>query len=164
MEVATFAGGCFWRMQTVFSRVPGVISTIVGFAGGYVANPTYQQVRSGQTGHAETVQVTYNPQLVTFPQLLQIFFSSHDSTQMNRQGADVGPQYRSAIFYHSPSQWDIATKYINQLRMSRPYPVVTEVVPFQAFYPAEQYHQFYEARQQQQNMVAAAAKSYYFWY
>jgi peptide-methionine (S)-S-oxide reductase len=149
MEVATFAGGCFWRMQTVFSRVPGVISTIVGFSGGYVPNPTYQLVRTGTTGHAESVQVVFNPQIVSYRTLLDVFFSSHDSSQLNRQGADIGSQYRSVIFYHNMNQWQIATSYIQQLKMTRMFPVVTQVVPFSAFYPAEDYHQFYEARQQQ---------------
>jgi peptide-methionine (S)-S-oxide reductase len=153
MENATFAGGCFWRMQSIFSKVPGVISTVVGYAGGYTANPTYHQVLTGTTGHAESVQITFNPQIVSYGQLLQIFFASHDSSTPNRQGADVGTNYRSAIFVHSMKQWQEATSYIQQIQMSRMYPVVTQVVPFQGFYPAEAYHQFYEARQQQPMMM-----------
>jgi len=149
MEVATLAGGCFWRMQTVFSRVPGVISTVVGYSGGYVPYPTYQQVRTGTTGHAESIQIAFNPQIVTFGQLLEIFFSIHDSSTVNRQGADIGAQYRSAIFYHNANQWQTAINYIQQLKMARMAPVVTQVVPFQAFYPAEEYHQFFEARKPQ---------------
>jgi len=149
MEIATFAGGCFWRMQSVFSQVPGVISTVVGFSGGYVPYPTYQQVRTGTTGHAESVQITFNPQIVSYGRLLQIFFSVHDSSQVNQQGEDFGTQYRSAIFCHNPNQWQQATRYIQQMKMAGMFPVVTQVVPFQAFYPAEPYHQFYEARQQQ---------------
>ena len=151
MDVATFAGGCFWHMQTVFSRVPGVLGTVVGYAGGHVPNPNYAQVRSGATGHAESVQVTYNPQIVSFPQLLQVFFSSHDPSQVDRQGADVGKQYRSAIFYHNMTQGQIASNYIQQMRMVG-MPAVTQVVPYQGFYPAEAYHQFFEARQQLQSM------------
>ena len=146
MQVATFAGGCFWRMQSIFSRVPGVVGTVVGYAGGHVANPTYHQVRSGMTGHAETVQVTYDPNYVSYGTLLQTFFSSHDSSQVNRQGNDVGTNYRSLIFYHDGSQAQQATDYINYLR-STGIPVVTQVIPYQAFYPAEAYHQFFEARQ-----------------
>jgi peptide-methionine (S)-S-oxide reductase len=150
MEVATLAGGCFWRMQSIFSRIPGVISTVVGFSGGFVPNPTYQQVRSGLTGHAESIQILFNPQIVSFAQLLQTFFSIHDSTQVNRQGNDIGAQYRSAIFYHSPQQYQVATQYIEQIKMARMIPVVTQVVPYQAFYPAETAHQFFEAKRQQQ--------------
>jgi peptide-methionine (S)-S-oxide reductase len=153
MEVATFAGGCFWRMQSVFSKVPGVISTMVGYAGGYLSNPTYHQVLTGATGHAESIQITYNPQMITFGTLLQIFFASHDSTQLNRQGADVGTNYRSAIFYHNANQYHAATSYIQQMKMYSMIPIVTQVVPYQAFYPAEAYHQFYEARRQQSMMV-----------
>jgi len=146
MEIATFAGGCFWRMQTVFSRVPGVISTVVGYSGGYVPNPTYQQVRTGTTGHAESIQIVFNPQIVSYGQLLEIFFSIHDSSQVNRQGADIGSQYRSVIFCHNVNQWQTAINYIQQLKMTRMFPVVTQVVPFNAFYPAEEYHQFFEMR------------------
>ena len=146
MEVATFAGGCFWHMQTVFANVPGVTWTVVGYSGGYVPYPTYQQVRTGTTGHAESIQIHFNPHIVSYAKLLEIFFSSHDSSQLNRQGADIGPQYRSVIFYHNIYQWQTAVAYIQQLKMFRMVPVVTQVVPFQAFYPAEPYHQFYEAR------------------
>lgn len=148
MEVATFAGGCFWRMQTVFSRLPGVTSTVVGYSGGFVPNPSYSQVGTGRTGHAESVQVTFNPNIVSYGQLLQVFFSNHDASQFNRQGPDVGPQYRSVIFFHNILQWRIATTFIQQLRTIQRFSVVTEVVPFQVFYPAEAYHQFYEARKQ----------------
>ena len=152
MELATFAGGCFWRMQTVFSRVPGVISTVVGYSGGFVPNPTYAQVRTGNTGHAESIQIAFDPRVISYGQLLQIFFSNHDASQLNRQGADVGIQYRSAIFAHNTNQWQIANAYIQQLRTVHRYPVVTEVVPFKVFYPAEAYHQFYEARQENRAM------------
>ena len=152
MEVATFAGGCFWRMQTVFSKVPGVVSTTVGYSGGQVMNPTYQQVRTGTTGHAESIQISFNPSMVSYGQLLQIFFSSHDSTQVNRQGADVGPQYRSMIFAHNNNQWQMANAYIQQMRTTQRLPVATQVEAYRAFYPAEAYHQFYEARQQQPAM------------
>ncbi|CAF1007484.1 unnamed protein product [Rotaria sp. Silwood1] len=148
MEIATFAGGCFWHMQTVFSKVPGVISTVVGYSGGHISNPTYQQVRTGTTGHAESVQIAFNPHIVTYAKLLEIFFSNHDSSQVNQQGPDIGSQYRSVIFYHNTYQWQTAVNYIQQLKMFRMLPVVTQVVPFQVFYPAEAYHQFYEARNQ----------------
>ncbi len=153
MEVATLAGGCFWRMQSIFSRVPGVIGTVVGYSGGYVPYPTYEQVRSGQTGHAESIQISFNPQIIPYEQLLQIFFSIHDSTQLNRQGADIGSQYRSIIFYHNFQQYQIATRLIQQLRLTRMLPIVTQIVPYQAFYPAETYHQFFEARKQQQQIT-----------
>jgi peptide-methionine (S)-S-oxide reductase len=148
MEIATFAGGCFWRLQSIFSRIPGVISTVVGFSGGYVPYPSYQQVRTGTTGHAESIQIAFNPQIVSYATLLEVFFASHDSSQVNRQGQDIGPQYRSVVFYHNINQGQTAMAYIQQLRALRMFPVVTQVVPFTAFYPAEQYHQFYEARQQ----------------
>lgn len=153
MEIATFAGGCFWRMQTVFSKVPGVVSTTVGYSGGYTPNPTYAQVGTGTTGHAESIQVNYNPRVVSYGQLLQVFFSAHDASQVNRQGADVGPQYRSMIFAHNNNQWQTAAAYIQQLRTVQRFPVVTQVVPYQAFYPAEAYHQFYEARNQRPAML-----------
>jgi peptide-methionine (S)-S-oxide reductase len=153
MEIATFAGGCFWRMQTVFSRVPGVISTMVGFSGGYVPNPSYQLVRTGTTGHAESIQIAYDPRIVSYGRLLEIFFAIHDSSQLNRQGMDFGPQYRSVIFYHDVNQWQLATSYIRQLKMTRMVPVVTQVVPYEAFYPAEEYHQYYEVKRQQMTMT-----------
>lgn len=153
MEIATFAGGCFWRMQTVFSRVPGVISTVVGFSGGYVPYPSYQLVRTGTTGHAESIQVAYDPRIVSFAKLLEVFFSSHDPTQVNRQGADIGAQYRSAIFYHDANQAQIAQAYIRQLSMATMYPIATQLVPFSGFYPAESYHQFFEARNPQMMMT-----------
>jgi len=149
MEIATLAGGCFWRMQSVFSKIPGVISTVVGYSGGYTPNPTYQQVRTGTTGHAESIQIAFNPQIVTYRQLLEVFFLIHDASQFNRQGADIGSQYRSVIFCHNANQWQTAMAYIQQLKMTRMFPVVTQVVPFSAFYPAETYHQFFEARNQQ---------------
>ena len=150
METATFAGGCFWRLQTIFSRVPGVVSTVVGYAGGSTVNPTYAQVGTGTTGHAESSQIGFNPRIVSYEQLLQIFFSSHDSTQWNRQGPDVGTQYRSVIFVHNDQQWRMANAFVQQLRSFQRIPVVTQIVPFQSFYSAEAYHQFYEIRQQQQ--------------
>lgn len=153
MEVATFAGGCFWHMQTVFSKIPGVLSTLVGYSGGYTSNPTYQQVLTGRTGHAESVQIVFNPQIISYGKLLEIFFSNHDSSQVNRQGVDIGTQYRSVIFYHNINQWQIATTYIRQMTMARMLPIVTQVVPFHAFYPAENYHQFYEARKQKRMMI-----------
>lgn len=148
MDIATFAGGCFWHMQTVFSKIPGVISTVVGYSGGHVPNPTYEQVRTGTTGHVESIQIVFNPQIVTYAKLLEIFFSIHDPSQMNRQGADIGPQYQSVIFYHNTNQWQTAVSYIQQLKTYRMIHIVTQVIPFQSFYAAEAYHQFYEMRKQ----------------
>lgn len=146
MEIATFAGGCFWRLQTIFSQVPGVVSTVVGYSGGSLINPTYSQVRTGTTGHAESIQITFDSRRISFEQLLKIFFSSHDSTQLNRQGPDIGTQYRSMIFVHNDRQWHSANAFVQQLRTFQRIPVVTQIVPFEHFYPAESYHQFYEFR------------------
>lgn len=145
-RTAVFAGGCFWGVQAVFERVKGVMSATSGYAGGSVSHPDYEQVSSGDTGHAESVQVTYDPSQITYGQLLRIFFSvAHDPTQLNRQGPDVGTQYRSAIFYSGDEQKRIAEAYIAQLDKVKafPHPIVTQVAPLKAFYPAESYHQGY---------------------
>lgn len=144
-EVATLAGGCFWCVEAVFNDLQGVESAISGYAGGNVPNPSYEQVCTGTTGHAEAVQVTFDPAVVTFRQLLEVFFSIHDPTTLNRQGNDVGTQYRSAIFYHSPEQKATAEDVIREFTAARMWgnPIVTEVTPFTAFYPAEDYHQRY---------------------
>jgi peptide-methionine (S)-S-oxide reductase len=144
-EVATLAGGCFWCLEAVFDDVKGVERVDSGYSGGTVPNPTYQQVCAGATGHAEVVNITFAPQEISFRQLLEIFFAIHDPTTLNRQGADVGTQYRSAIFYHSPEQKATAEQMIRELTAERvlPSPIVTEVTPFSAFYPAEDYHQEY---------------------
>jgi peptide-methionine (S)-S-oxide reductase len=147
-EVATLAGGCFWCLEAVYDDVRGAEAVESGYAGGDVPNPTYRQVCSGTTGHAEVVQVTFDPGVVSFREILEIFFAIHDPTTLNRQGADVGTQYRSAIFYHSPEQKEIAEKLISELNAEGIWdaPIVTEVVPLDKFYVAEDYHQEYFAQ------------------
>jgi peptide-methionine (S)-S-oxide reductase len=143
---AVFAGGCFWGTQAVFERVKGVVDTTVGYSGGSASTATYAQVTTETTGHAESVQVVYDPSKITYGQLLRIFFSvAHDPTQLNRQGPDVGPSYRSAIFYENDDQKRIAQAYIAQLDAAHVFgrPIVTEVSPLKAFYRAEDYHQDY---------------------
>jgi peptide-methionine (S)-S-oxide reductase len=143
LETAVFAGGCFWGVEGVFEHVRGVRDARSGYAGGRGANPSYEDVSSGETGHAESVEVTFDPKVVSYGQLLSVFFSvAHDPTQLNRQGPDVGTQYRSAIFFESPAQQAAAQAYIRQLQAQLgPVPVVTQVVPLAKFYPAEHYHQ-----------------------
>jgi peptide-methionine (S)-S-oxide reductase len=144
--VAIFAGGCFWGVQGVFQHTAGVINAVSGYAGGTLASPTYKQVTTGTTGHAEAVEITYDPNVVTYGKLLQIFFSvAHDPTQLNRQGPDVGTQYRSAIYTTSDEQKEIAAAYIAQLDTAGVYPrpIVTELAPLATFYAAEDYHQDY---------------------
>ncbi len=147
-EQATLAGGCFWCLEAVFLELNGVRRVVSGYAGGQVPNPTYEQVCSGRTGHAEVVQVTFDPQLLSFRDVLQVFFGIHDPTTMNRQGADIGTQYRSAIFFHSPEQEAVARQVIQEIDAAGIYddPVVTEIVPAREFYPAEAYHQDYFRR------------------
>jgi peptide-methionine (S)-S-oxide reductase len=145
-ETAVFAGGCFWGVQAVFQRLRGVTSTTAGYSGGEAATATYQQVVTETTGHAESVQVVYDPSKITYGQLLRVFFSiAHDPTELNRQGPDVGTSYRSAIFYANEDQKRVARNYIEQLDAAKifPKPIVTEVTPLQRFYPAEKYHQDY---------------------
>jgi peptide-methionine (S)-S-oxide reductase len=145
-QTAVFAGGCFWGTQAVFQRVKGVIATTTGYAGGAASTATYDQVVSETTGHAESVEVVYDPSRITYGQLLRIFFSvAHDPTQLNRQGPDVGTSYRSAIFYTNDEQKRVATAYIVQLDAAKifPKPIVTEVTPLKGFYRAEDYHQDY---------------------
>jgi peptide-methionine (S)-S-oxide reductase len=144
--VAVFAGGCFWGVQGVFQHTEGVLNAVSGYAGGGLANPTYGQVTSGLTGHAESVEITYDPSVITYGKLLQIFFSvAHDPTQLNRQGPDVGTQYRSAIYTVTDEQKDVAAAYVAQLDAAGvyPMPIVTELAPLASFYPAEDYHQDY---------------------
>jgi peptide-methionine (S)-S-oxide reductase len=145
MATATFGAGCFWGVEAAFRQVPGVLSTAVGYAGGSLAKPTYEQVCSGRTGHAEVVQVEYDPDKVSYQQLLDVFWSNHDPTQLNRQGPDIGTQYRSVIFVHDAEQRQIAgaskAELDNSARFRRP--IVTEILPFSAFYRAEEYHQQY---------------------
>src|SRR5438874_6491778 len=145
LETATLGGGCFWCLEAVYNELRGVERVISGYAGGHVPNPTYEQVCSGRTGHAEVVQVTFDPEIISYREILEVFFTIHDPTTPNRQGADVGTQYRSAIFYHSPEQKAIAEQVIAEINAAHIWdaPIVTEVVPFQAFYQAEDYHQEY---------------------
>jgi peptide-methionine (S)-S-oxide reductase len=147
-QTATVAGGCFWGIQAVFQHVKGVLSATSGYAGGTVKNPDYETVSSGRTGHAESVEIVYDPSQVTYGELLRVFFSvAHDPTELNRQGPDAGTQYRSIIFYGSDEQKRIAEAYISQLDQAKVYrhKIVTQVVPLQAFYPAEAYHQNFAA-------------------
>jgi len=147
-EVATLAGGCFWCLEAVFDELKGVEDVVSGYAGGTVRNPTYQQVCGGNTGHAEVVQITFDPQVVSFKELLEVFFTIHDPTTLNRQGNDIGTQYRSAVFYHSPEQKATAQQVIAELNAAHIWgkPIVTEVTPLDVFYPAEDYHQEYFRR------------------
>jgi peptide-methionine (S)-S-oxide reductase len=144
-ETATLAGGCFWCLEAVFQQVDGVEKVVSGYSGGTHPNPTYEQVCSGRTGHAEVVRVTFDPAKILYREVLEIFFSIHDPTTLNRQGADVGTQYRSAIFYHDKEQKSIAEKIIRDLDGERLWkdPIVTQIVPIAEFYPAEAYHQNY---------------------
>jgi peptide-methionine (S)-S-oxide reductase len=145
LETATLGGGCFWCLEAVFERLRGVERVVSGYAGGKTPHPTYHQVCSGATGHAEVVQVVFDPQVVSFREILDVFFALHDPTTLNRQGADVGTQYRSAIFCHTPQQEEAARRRIAELNEEGVWgkPIVTEVAPFTAFFPAEDYHQGY---------------------
>lgn len=144
-DTATFGTGCFWCTEAVFQELEGVLKVTSGYSGGHVANPTYEQVCEKNTGHAEVVQVVYDPAKISFDELLEVFWQTHDPTTLNRQGNDVGPQYRSVIFYHSPEQKQKAEKYKVELDKSGAFanPIVTAVEPFKNFYPAENYHQNY---------------------
>ena len=147
-EIATLAGGCFWCLEAVFDELQGVEKVESGYAGGRVKNPTYREVCTGTTGHAEVVQITFDPQVITFKDLLKVFFTIHDPTTLNRQGVDVGTQYRSAIYYHSPEQKAIAEEVIAEMTAAKLWddPIVTEVTPLAEFYPAEEYHRDYYQR------------------
>lgn len=144
-EIAILGGGCFWCLDAVFRQLRGVESAVSGYAGGTSPNPTYRDVCSGTTGHAEVVQITFDPAVISFRDLLGVFFTIHDPTTPNRQGADVGPQYRSVILYRSPEQRETAEQVIDELNRNNVWeaPIVTQVVPFTTFYPAEEYHQDY---------------------
>ncbi len=148
MATSTFAAGCFWGVEAVFKALEGVLSTEVGYTGGQAENPSYELVCSGQTGHAEAVRIEFDPETVSFEDLLETFWNSHDPTTLNRQGADVGSQYRSAIFYHDEPQKEAAEKSIAGLDAADSYdnPVVTEIQPATEFWPAEEYHQDYFAK------------------
>ncbi len=156
-ETATLAGGCFWCLEAVYDQLKGVQDVVSGYAGGRRPNPTYEQVCSGATGHAEVVQVRFDPSVVSFRELLEIFFTIHDPTTLNRQGGDVGTQYRSAIFYHSPEQKAIAEEVISDFSEQKLWnsPVVTEITALPEFYPAEGYHQEYFERNPNQGYCQA---------
>jgi peptide-methionine (S)-S-oxide reductase len=144
IEKATFAAGCFWGVEAAFREVEGVISTRVGYTGGSVSNPSYKEVCTGRTGHAEAVEITYDPQIVSYEQMLDIFWNIHDPTTPNRQGPDIGTQYRSAIFYHDEKQKESALDSLHRLQESGKFKtIVTEIEPASEFYPAEDYHQQY---------------------
>ena len=144
-DTATFATGCFWCTEAIFQELKGVLKATSGYSGGTVANPSYEEVCTGNTGHAECLQIIYDPKVISFDELLEVFWESHDPTSLNRQGNDVGTQYRSAIFYHNPEQKQKAEHYKSELDKSGAYnkPIVTEITPFKTFYPAENYHQNY---------------------
>jgi peptide-methionine (S)-S-oxide reductase len=152
LEVATLAGGCFWCLEAVYDDLKGVVDVVSGYTGGHVRNPSYREVCTGTTGHAEAVQITFDPAQITYRELLEVFFSIHDPTTLNRQGADVGTQYRSAIFYHTAEQKKTAEAVMTALQVDNPWgrPIVTELAPMEAFYPAEEYHQEYFARNPEQ--------------
>ena len=147
-EIATLAGGCFWCLEAVYEQMMGVESVVSGYTGGHIVNPSYEQVCTGRTGHAEAVQVTFDPQVASYRDILGVFFSIHDPTTLNRQGHDVGPQYRSAIFYHDDEQKAAAEQTIAELEASKTWssPIVTEVTALPEFYVAEGYHQEYYRR------------------
>ena len=152
LEVATLAAGCFWCTEAVYREIDGVENVISGYTGGTTINPTYQRVCASETGHAEAVQVIFNPSKISYREILEIFFSVHDPTTLNRQGADVGTQYRSAIFYHSEEQKVVVEELIGELDKARLWkkPVVTQIVPLDKFYAAEDYHQEYFSRNPEQ--------------
>jgi len=147
-EVTTLGGGCFWCLEAVFDEVQGVTDVVSGYAGGAAPNPTYEQVCSGRTGHAEVVQVRFDPKRIAYRELLELFFSIHDPTTLNRQGADAGTQYRSVIFYHDDEQKRVAEQLLRELESAKTFhkPIVTQIAPFHGFYPAEEYHQEYFKR------------------
>ena len=161
MEIATFGGGCFWCTEAVFQRVAGVKRVTPGYCGGTVENPSYEQVCSGSTGHAEVIQIEFESNEVTFEELLGIFFQTHDPTTLNRQGADVGTQYRSVVFYHSDSQKVQAETMIESFNRDQafPQPVVTEVAPVAVFYPAEKYHWDYYNQNPQNGYCQVVVRS-----
>jgi peptide-methionine (S)-S-oxide reductase len=145
IKIATFGAGCFWCTEAVFQRLNGVEKVVSGYSGGKVPNPTYREVCSGTTGHAEVTQIYYNPGVISFAELLEVFWKTHDPTTLNRQGNDNGTQYRSVVFYHDEEQKQLAEKYKDQLNKSGAFdnPVITEISPFTEFFPAEDYHQDY---------------------
>lgn len=157
-ELATIGGGCFWCTEAVLERVPGVRKAVSGYAGGTVANPTYEEVCTGRTGHAEVIQVEFDPTVVNYEKILEVFFESHDPTTLNRQGADEGTQYRSVIFYHDEAQRVAAGRAKLAAQAHWPDPIVTEIAPLTKFYPAEKYHQDYFKNNPDQRYCAFVIK------
>ena len=145
LEIATLGGGCFWCTEAVFLEIEGVVKVVPGYSGGSVKNPSYQQVSSGITGHAEVIQVTFKPDVISYREILEIFFTMHDPTSLNRQGADVGTQYRSVIFYHNEEQRRVAMDFIREMNETNVFniPIVTQLEPLEKFYEAEDYHKDY---------------------
>ena len=152
LQKATFGGGCFWCTEAVFKELSGVHSVVSGYSGGHVSEPTYRQVTTGTTGHAEAIQIAYDPEEVSYEELLEVFWKTHDPTTLNRQGNDIGTQYRSVVFYHDEEQQKIAERYKKKLDESGAFdrPIVTEISPMKKFYPAEDYHQDYYAQNREQ--------------
>jgi len=155
-SIATFGSGCFWCTEAIFERVKGVVKVVSGYSGGSVPNPTYDAVCTGLTGHAECTQIYFDPNVISYAELLEIFFKTHDPTSLNRQGADVGTQYRSVIFYHDENQKELAEKVKQELSEAKIWdkPIVTEITQFKKFYPAEDYHQNYYAKNPNQGYCA----------
>ena len=160
LQQATFGGGCFWCTEAVFEQLEGVYSVVSGYSGGRVPNPSYKQVSTGLSGHAEVIHVTYNAQVIPYADLLEVFWKTHDPTTLNQQGVDIGPQYRSVIFYHRDQQRQLATQYRQKLNESGAFnaPIVTEISPFQGFYPAELYHQGYYEKNSRQPYCRAVIR------
>lgn len=156
-EIATLAGGCFWCLEAIFDDLIGIEDVVSGYSGGSVPDPSYEDVCGGMTGHAEVVQITFDPQVITYREILEVFFTIHDPTTLNRQGADIGTQYRSATFYHTPQQQMTAAQVIADIDEAKiwPLPIVTEVTAFDIFYPAEAYHQEYFQRNPYQGYCRA---------
>jgi len=152
LEKATLGGGCFWCTEAVFLEIEGVVSVVSGYSGGHLENPSYQQVSTGRSGHAEVIQVTFDPEVISYREILEIFFTMHDPTSLNRQGADVGTQYRSVIFYHSEEQRRVAEEFIKEMNETNIFnlPIVTQLEPFEKFYEAEDYHKNYYNRNKNQ--------------
>lgn len=157
LEIATLANGCFWCTEAIFQRLNGVEKVTSGYSGGKVKNPTYNEVTSGETGHAEVIQIQFDPKIITFQEILEVFFATHDPTTLNRQGYDVGTQYRSAIFYHSTAQKEVAEAFIKSLTDAKVFDkkIVTEVTAFDVFYEAEAYHQNYYNNNKNQGYCVA---------
>lgn len=160
LEKATFGSGCFWCSEALFQQLKGVQSVVSGYSGGIVKNPSYQEVCTGTTGHAEVIQITYDPKVITYPELLEVFWQTHDPTTLNRQGHDIGTQYRSVIFYHNAQQKALAEHYKQKLDEEHAFgkPIVTEITEFSEFFPAEDYHQNYYNLHKEQGYCSAVIR------